>query len=209
MPVFTISRDFASGGRKLGRMLAKKIDYQYVDKYLFQKIAEDLNVSEKTLESFEKSREYRMSNVFSRLFSKSYIERIVGYDKSVVEEQEYQASLKNLILGVAQEDNVVIIGRAAYFFLKDMENCFHIRLFAPMDWRMKFAVEKRGTPRDRVKEIIEKRDINELWFRRLICGERFDDQFLFHLNLNISLISFEKAVDVIITLADLSERAHN
>ena len=121
MAVITISRDFASGGRQLGRLLAKKLDYQHVDKSLFQKIAEDLNVSEKTLESFEKSREYRMSNVFSRIFSKSYIERIVGYDKSVVEEHEYQTSLKNLILGVAQEDNVVIIGRAAYFFLKDME----------------------------------------------------------------------------------------
>ncbi len=203
MPVITISRDFASGGRKLGRMLAKGLDYQYVDKSLFQKIAEDLNVSEKTLESFEKSREYRISNVFSRLFSKNYIERIVGHDKSVVEEQEYQSSLKNLILGVAQEDNVVIIGRAAYFFLKDMENCYHIRLFATMDWRKKYAVENRGTPRGRVQEIIEKRDINELWFRRFMCGESFDDQSLFHLNLNMGLVSFEKAVDVIMALANL------
>jgi cytidylate kinase len=203
MPVITISRDFASGGRQLGRLLAKRLDYQYVDKYLFQKIAEDLNVSEKTLESFEKSREYRISNVFSRIFSRSYIERIVGHDKSVVEELEYQTSLKNLILGVAQEDNVVIIGRAAYFFLKDMENCYHIRLFAPMDWRIKYAVEKRGISQDRVKDIIEKRDINELWFRRFMCGESFDDQFLFHLNLNISLISFEKAVDLVMSLANL------
>ncbi|MEE8553192.1 MAG: cytidylate kinase-like family protein [Desulfobacterales bacterium] len=203
MPVITISRDFASGGRKLGRMLAKGLDYQYVDKSLFQKIAEDLNVSEKTLESFEKSREYRISNVFSRLFSKNYIERIVGHDKSVVEEQEYQSSLKNLILGVAQEDNVVIIGRAAYFFLKDMENCYHIRLFATMDWRKKYAVENRGTPRGRVQEIIDKRDINELWFRRFMCGESFDDQSLFHLNLNMGLVAFEKAVDVIMALANL------
>lgn len=203
MSVITISRDFASGGRRLGRMLAKRLDYQYVDKYLFQKIAEDLNVSEKTLESFEKSREYRISNVFSSLFSKHYIERIVGFDKRVVEEEEYQASLKNLILEVAQEDNVVIIGRAAYFFLKEMENCYHIQLFAPMDWRQKYAIEHYGTPRDRVKEIIERRDINELWFRRLMCGESFDDQLLFHMQLNIGIISFEKAVELVISLAKL------
>jgi len=203
MAVITISRDFASGGRTLGRILAKRLDYQYVDKYLFQKIAEDLNVSERTLESFEKSREYRISNAFSRLFSKSYIERIVGHDNSVVEEQEYQTSLKNLILGVAQEDNVVIIGRASYFFLKDTGNCYHIRLFAPMDWRKKYAVENRGVPPDRVKEILEKRDINELWFRRLICGESFDDQSLFHLHLNIGLVSFEKAVELVMSLANL------
>lgn len=203
MAIITISRDFASGGRKLGRLLAKKIDYQYVDKYLFQKIAEDLNVSEKTLESFEKSREYRVSNIFSNLFSKNYIQRIVGHDKSVVEEQEYQNSLKNLILGVAQEDNVVIIGRAAYFFLKDMENCYHIRLFASMDWRKKYVVEKLGSPRNRIQAIIEKRDVTELWFNRLICGEHFDDHSLFHLTLNMTSISFEKAIELVMSVPQL------
>ena len=200
MAIITISRDFASGGRKFGRLLAKRIDYQYVDKSLFQKIAEDLNVSERTLESFEKSREYRISNIFSKLFSKNYIQRIVGHDKSVVEEQEYQNSLKNLILGVAQEDNVVIIGRAAYFFLKDMENCYHVRLFAPMDWRKKYAVEILGTPRNKAQAIIEKRDVTELWFNRTICGELFNDHSLFHLTLNMTSIPFEKAIEIVMSL---------
>jgi cytidylate kinase len=122
MAVITITREMATGGRKLGRLLSKRLDYQYVDKSLFQKVAEDLKVSEKTLESFEKSREYNISNTFAKAFSTSYIERIVGYDKSVVEEEEYQKSLRNLILETAREDNVVIIGRAAYFFLRDMKN---------------------------------------------------------------------------------------
>ncbi len=197
MAVITISRDHASGGRKLGRLLAKRLGYQYVDKSLFQKIAEDLNVSEKTLESFEKSREYRMSNRFAKLFSKSYIQRIVGFDKSVVEEKEYQASLKNLVLETAKEDNVVIVGRAAYFYLKGMENCYHIRLIAPMDWRKKYAVEELTIPTDRAQEILKKSDINHLWFHRLICGNRFDDPFLFHLTLNMSFVPIEKAVEII------------
>ena len=203
MAVITISRDLASGGRRLGRLLAKRLDYQYVDKSLFQKIAEDLNVSERTLESFEKSREYRISNIFSKLFSKSYVQRIVGHDKSVVEEQEYQASLKNLILEVAQEDNVVIIGRVAHFFLKDMENCYRFRLTAPMNWRKKYAVEELRMPKDRVQYILEDSDKKQLWFRRSIYGDELDDQFLFHLNLNMGLISFEKAVDVIMSVANL------
>ncbi|MGD9107140.1 MAG: cytidylate kinase-like family protein, partial [Desulfobacterales bacterium] len=146
MAIITISRDYASGGRKIGRILAKRLGYQYVDKSLFQKIAEDLNVSERTLESYEKSREYRISDIFSKLFNKSYIQRIVGYDKTVVEEKEYQNSLKNLILKTAEDDNVVIIGRAAYFFLKDMGNCYHFHLAAPMDWRKKYAVEELKLP---------------------------------------------------------------
>ena len=164
MAVITITREMATGGRKLGRLLARILDYQYVDKSLFQKIAEDLNVSEKTLESFERSREYHISNTFARAFSTSYIERIVGYDKSVVEEEEYQKSLRNLILETAREDNVVIIGRAAHFFLKDMKNCYYIRLVAPMDWKKKYTLENYKIRPDRVQKFIEKRDDKDILY---------------------------------------------
>ena len=203
MAIITISRDYASGGRKVGRILARRLGYQYVDKSLFQKIAEDLNVSERTLESYEKSREYRISDIFSKLFNKSYIQRIVGHDKTVVEEKEYQKSLKNLILKTAEEDNVVILGRAAYFFLRDMKNCYHFHLIAPMDWRKKYAVKELKIPANRAKGILEKSDINHLWFHRLICGNRFNDPFLFHMTLNLGLISIEKAIEVLISVTNI------
>ncbi|MGB6010150.1 MAG: cytidylate kinase-like family protein [Desulfobacterales bacterium] len=206
MAVITIRRDFASGARRLGRMLAKRLDYQYVDKSLFQKIAEDLNVSERTLESFEKSRGYRISNTFSKAFSPSYIERIVGFDKSVVEEKEYQNSLRNLILETAREDDVVIVGRAGCFFLKDMKNCYHFRLIASMDWRKKYAVKHLNIPAKRAQEILERRDINQHWFLRSICGKGFDDSLLFHLILNMSRVPTEKLVEIIISAANLNPK---
>ena len=204
MAVITITREMATGGRKLGRLIARRLDYQYVDKSLFQDIAEDLNVSERTLESFEKSREYHISNIFAKAFNPSYIERIVGYDKSVVEEQKYQNSLKNLILETAREDNVVIIGRAAYFFLKDMKNCYHFRLVAPMDWKKKYASENYRKRQDRMQKFIEKRDRNLHWFRRSICGAGSDDSLWFHLTLNMSRTPIEKAVELIMSVANLS-----
>jgi len=62
MAVIVVSRSFASGGRELGRLLARELGYHYVDKSLFQKIAEGLQVSEGTLESFEQSHEYRIQS---------------------------------------------------------------------------------------------------------------------------------------------------
>ena len=114
MAIISVYKSFATGGREVGRVLAKNLGYQYVDKSLFQEIAEALHVSEGTLESFEKSRQYRISNIFSNLFSRNYIQRIVGYDKSVVEEKDYQSSLKKLVLTVADEGDAVIIGRASH-----------------------------------------------------------------------------------------------
>lgn len=197
MAVIAISKDYASGGSELGELLAKSLGYQYLDKSLLQKVAEDLQVSESTLDSFEKSREYRVPNLFSNLFSKDYIERIVGHDKSVVGESEYQNSLKNLIIGLAKEDNVVIIGRAAYYFLQDMPNCYRVRVVAPVEWRKRYAVEKMAIPEDAVQTILEKKDKNQLWFHRSLCGESHDNPLRFHLTLNMGLLSFDKALEIL------------
>lgn len=201
MAVITIARKYASGGRKLGRLLAKRLNYDYVDKYLFQKVAENLQVSETTLESYEKGGQYRISNYFARLFSKPYIERIVGYDKTVVEEGEYQDALRKLVSEVAEQDNVVIIGRAAHFFLKDVQNCYRICLVASKDWRRKYAIETFGVRPSEVERILEERDRNHIWFLHMICGEGFDESYLFHLTLNMDLVPFEQAVEVSLVLA--------
>ena len=202
MAVITISRSFASGGRELGRLLARSLDYHYVDKSLFQKIAETLDVSEGTLESFEQSREYRISNIFSNLFGKSYIQRIVGYDKTIVEEKEYQKSLENLILEVAKEDNAVIIGRASHYFLKDMENCYRFRLVASTDYRLDYAADKLGLSRAKAQSVIERRDKNQEWFYRSVCGDEYDNPLFFHLILNMSLISLNKVKEMILSVVD-------
>ena len=194
MAVIAIRKDYASGGGELGEALAKSLGYQYVDKALLQKVAEDLNVSQTTLESFEMSREYRVPNLFSNLFSKDYIERIVGHDKSVVAEKEYQSSLRNLIRSLAREDNVVIAGRAAHFFLQDFPNCYSVRVVAPMQYRKRYAVENLGMDPDVVQTVLEKKDRNLLWFHRSVCGEGHDDPLQFHLTLNMGLISAGKAL---------------
>ncbi len=186
MSVITITREMAAGAKELGRLLARKLDYQYIDKSLFQDIAEDLNVSRGTLISFEETKRYE------------------GYDKSVVCEEEYKKSLECLLLGIARKDNVVIIGRAAYFFLKDMKNCFHIRLVAPMDWRKKYALEHYKISPDRVQNFIKKGDEMRKWFRRSICGMGFDDSHWFHSTLNMSRFPIEKAVELIMSVSDLS-----
>ena len=197
MAVITISRKYASGGRKLGKLVSRRLNYDYVDKYYFQMLAQKLHVSERTLESFERGRPYWISDAFTKFFSKHYIERIVGHDKTVVEESEYQDALRNLLLGLAEKDNVVIVGRAAHFFLKGVQNCYHFLLVASMDWRGKYARKTLGALSYKVERIMEERDISHAWFLRTVCGEHHDDPRSFHLTLNMDLISTEKAAELV------------
>ena len=200
MAIITITRRYASGGRKLGRHLANVLHYRYVDKHIFQKVADNLKVSEGDLESFEKSGQYRILSIFSRLFDKRYIERIVGYDKTVVQESDYQEALKNLVLEVARENNVVIVGRAAHFFLKNLQDCYHIRLIASHEWRRNYAIESLRVRPTNVDAILDERDRNHEWFLSMICGKDIDNPLLFHMSINVDLVSFEKAAELSLAL---------
>jgi len=84
-----------------------------------------------------------------------------------------------------------------------MKNCYHIRLVAPMDWRKKYALENYKISPDRVRKFIVKGSETRKWFRRSICGIRFDDSSWFHLMLNMSRISIEKAVELIMSASNL------
>ena len=75
----------------------------------------------------------------------------------MVEESEYQDRLQSLIVGVAKEDGAVIIGRAAHYFLRDMNNCYRFRLIAPMEYRKKYVVEKLGVTPSQAQRVLERK----------------------------------------------------
>ena len=73
-------------------------------------------------------------------------------------------------------------------------------LSSPKDWRKNYAVANLNIPEHQAESVLERRDINALWFRRLICGEGYNSPHFFHLALNMGSVSPEKAMDIIITL---------
>ena len=79
-------------------------------------------------------------------------------------EIEYQNALKKLIAEVAAKDNVVMLGRAACYFLQDLQDCFCIRICAQMEWRERYAVDKLKIPADKVKKVIAERDTSQRCF---------------------------------------------
>jgi len=203
MAVITIRHEFATGGRELGRRITDKVNYRFVDKCLFQKIADNLSVSNGALESFEKSRHYYITNLFLRLIPRAYISRIVGHDKSVLCEVEYQNALKQLIREVADRDNVLILGRAACYFLKDRPDCYRVRISAPMEWRERYAVEKLKIPANKVKKTIAERDANQNWFNKAIYKDDYNERFLYHVTINMENDIFDRAAQIVCAAAGL------
>ena len=115
--IITVSREFGSGGRYIAEQVAKRLGYQYYDKQIIAKVAEETGLSEKFIEG---EGEYAPKQHFL-----SYA--FVGRDQQGLSlgDRMYAAQRK-IILDVAEKEPCVIVGRCADEILKEREECLNV-----------------------------------------------------------------------------------
>ena len=121
--IITISRDFGSGGRFIGEEVAKKLGIAYYDKNIIGQIAEKSGLSQ---EYIQESAELAPKK---GLFAYALAGRdITGRS---VEDMVYEAQRK-VILGLAEKEPCVIIGRNADYILKDRDDVLNVFIHGDM-----------------------------------------------------------------------------
>ena len=126
--IITISREFGSGGRFIGEEVAKKLGIAYYDKNIIGQIAEKSGLSQ---EYIQESAELAPKK---GLFAYALAGRdITGRS---VEDMVYEAQRK-VILGLAEKEPCVIIGRNADYILKDRDDVLNVFIHGDMPEKIK------------------------------------------------------------------------
>ena len=126
--IITISREFGSGGRFIGKEVAKKLGIAYYDKNIISQIAEKSGLSPEYIQ--ENAELSPKKGLFAYAFSGR---DITG--KSV-EDMVYEAQ-RNIILELAEKEPCVIIGRNADYILKDREDVLNVFIHGDMPEKIK------------------------------------------------------------------------
>ena len=121
--VITIARQYGSGGRTVGEMLAKKLGIGYYDKDIIREIAEQSGFSPEYIQ--ENAELSPKKGLFAYAFSGR---DITGRS---IEDMVYEAQRK-VILGIAEKEDCVIIGRNADFILKDRMDVLNVFIHGNM-----------------------------------------------------------------------------
>ena len=125
--VITISREFGSGGHKIGTMLSEKLGIPYYDKDLIKLASEQSGINENL---FGLADEKSKNSIFKK--SKVYSGDITSPDSPNFTSEEnlfnYQAKvIKEL---AEQKSPCIIIGRCADFVLRDRERTLRLFIWA-------------------------------------------------------------------------------
>jgi cytidylate kinase len=140
MAVITISRQHGVGGRALGRMVARKLGYTFADSQIIERLAKEARVSPQWVESFEKEAGTRLSRFISSMVAKKWVDRVLKDEHGYLDEQSYLDYLVLIIAQVADEGNVVILGRGSQYILDDHPDACHVLLVDQFANRVKFMM---------------------------------------------------------------------
>lgn len=121
--IITISREYGSGGRFIGEEVAKKLGIKYYDKDIIREIAEQSGFSPEYIQ--ENAELSPKKGLFAYAFSGR---DITGRS---IEDMVYEAQRK-VILGIAEKEDCVIIGRNADFILKDRMDVLNVFIHGNM-----------------------------------------------------------------------------
>ena len=193
--IITISREFGSGGRTIGRMIAEKLNIPFYDKELVDHIALESGFAPKFVE------EHGEHSPGSSLFSYAFAPQGVPGIMNGLSTADFLWNVQcNVILQLAEKGPCVIVGRNADYILKDREDVLHVYITANMDYRADRIVRLYGTseksPTARIQEKDKRRRVNYQHYTGRTRGNAAD----YDLCLDSSVIGTEKCADIVVDL---------
>lgn len=202
MAVITISRQFGAGGRTLGKMIATKLNYRFLDELIINEISKKAKVSTDWVKSIERSAGGQLATFFSEMVSRDYIERIVGDDKGYLNREIYVEVLHDVIQQFAQQGDVVIMGRGSQYILKEAPQTFHILLVASREDRIKFIQQFYKLRTEQAEQAVARGQKMRTSLYRKFAKEDYNQPHLYDMVLNMSRLSLEKALQQVIHLVE-------
>ncbi len=194
--VITIARQYGSGGKTIGEMLADRIGVHFYNKELMKLASEDSGISEALfVNADEKVKNTRLFKIAQNVYSGELIPPESDDFTSTDNLFNYQAKI---IRKLAEEESCVIVGRCADFVLKDYDNVLSVFVHAPHDFCMEQAAKKHSMSARELDKFIQKTDKHRAEYYKYHTGREWTDARNYDLCLDSSKLGFERCVEEII-----------
>jgi len=194
--VITISRQFGSGGRTIGKKVAEKLGIPYYDKELVDQVAKESGFSHEFIEEIG---EYA-SVTSSFLFNIAVSAHPMGLIDTMSVSDKLYVCQTNVIRDLAEKGPCVIVGRCADYILQDTADCLKVFIHADMAFRAKRIVEVYGEREQSPEERLKDKDKRRSAYHRFYTNMKWGHAQNYHLTLDSGAIGIDKCVDIIAEL---------
>ena len=196
--VIVIGRQFGSGGRTVGKLIAKRLGISYYDTELLSQAAKSLGINPQVFKEMDEKR----PSVLKSILQGAYGIADNFHTVPIAGERIYSAQC-NVIRDLSKKGSCVIVGRNADFILRGHPGLLSVFLHSPVENRVK-RIKKRGDAisEEEALEMAQKHDRRRESFYNYYTGDKkWGVADNYHLCLDTSLLDNETVADIIITVA--------
>ncbi len=200
--IYTIGREFGSGGREVGEKLAAKLGIKLYDKELLQQAAKDSGFCE---EIFENHDEKPTNSFLYSLVMDTY--SVSGYSAAPfldmpLNHKVFLAQFET-IKKIAEKESCVIVGRCADYALSDNPDCINIFIHADLDVRIKNVSRNLNITENKARDIINKTDKQRASYYNYYTSKKWGDSKSYNLSLDAGKLGTDNCVEMILKFREL------
>ncbi len=227
MSVITISRQYGCAANEIAAKVAEALGYEVVDKELIAHVAAEAQTSEEEVARYDEASLSPIEKFLRALVRFTTPEEALAWSPGplrevplwlppreqwqkegarVLDHEECLRFTQMVLRKLAQKRRVILIGRGAMVVLRDIPNALHIRLYAPVEWRVQRVAQQENLPLDKARAKVCAEDRRRADYLRQFYGVDWNDPSLYHLVLNVAALGLENTAQLILAAARLVQR---
>ena len=189
--IVTINREFGSGGRTVGKLVAQHMGVTCYDEELVTQIARESGMSQTFIQQFSEEASATSSLLFT----------LNNWASNALSDQVYITQRK-IIQDLAEKGPCVIVGRCADFFLKERTDCLNVFIHAGMDFKKDRIVRLYGEKPDTPEKRILDKDKRRIAYYKYYTGQTWGMASNYHLSLDSGVLGVERCAQLISSLVE-------
>ena len=178
MAVITISRQMGSLGFHVAEEIALNKNYRLVWREVINEAATRAGVPEVALATIDEL-------------------DLLGLRPSVADHKAYHKAVSEIMKELAEEGDIVIVGRAGQVILRDMPRVLHAQVYAPFELRAERIALRHAVSIAAAREQVKTSDQSRTRYLKRFYHSRWDDPDLYDLMINSALLSSQGAASVV------------
>ena len=199
--IITVARQAGAQGETVGRAVAERLGWAYVDREIITQAAAMARVSEATIEQAERvpSLLTRMMEALGRYPSGFELAEAIPGAPHVppLSSEAYRSFIEQVIRQLEETADAVVVGHASQAVLRGSPRAVHVFIVAPLAQRARLLAAEEGVDPEEAVRRAKSTDAERADFLQRYYGLRWDNPAVYDLVLNIGRLPVSAAAAVV------------
>lgn len=187
--IITISREFGSGGRTIGKETAAKLGVPCYDQELIEKLAEESGFDPAYIQEQGEYAPYS-----------GWLNALAGRSNGLTNQDQLWVLQRKIILELAEKGPCVIVGRCADFILREEADCLTVFIHAEMEKRAERIVKVYGERSETPEKRLRDKDKRRASYYQFYTDMTWGDARHYDLALDSGRLGIDKCVSTLVSL---------